>query len=59
MVFPQLCHSCSGCRIVCPRDALVEEPRQIGKVTIGSAGDIDLVYRELNVGEALAVLVIA
>ncbi len=59
MVFPELCHSCGGCSIVCPRDAIVEEPRNIGRVVKGSAGDIDLVYGEINVGEALAVPVIA
>ncbi|MBA7483150.1 P-loop NTPase [archaeon] len=60
MVFPELCHSCGGCSIVCPRDAIVEEPRQIGRVVKGRAGgDIDLVYGEINVGEALAVPIIA
>jgi len=59
MVFPELCHSCGGCSIVCPRDAIVEEPRQIGRVLKGSAGDIDLVYGEINVGEPLAVPVIS
>jgi MinD superfamily P-loop ATPase len=58
MVFPELCHSCGGCSIVCPRDAIVEEPRQIGRVLKGSAGDIDLVYGEINVGEPLSVPVI-
>jgi MinD superfamily P-loop ATPase len=59
MVFPELCHSCGGCSIVCPRDAIVEEPRQLGRVVKGEAGDIDLIYGEINVGEALAVPVIA
>ena len=59
MVFPELCHSCGGCSIVCPRDAIVEEPRRIGSVHKGSTGDIDLVYGEINIGEALAVPVIA
>ena len=59
MVFPELCHSCGGCSIVCPRDAIVEEPRQIGRVLKGSAGDIDLVYGEINVGEPLSVPVIS
>ena len=59
MVFPELCHSCGGCSIVCARDAIVETPRQIGKVIKGEAGDIDLLYGEINVGEALAVPVIA
>jgi MinD superfamily P-loop ATPase len=59
MAFPELCHSCGGCRIVCPRDAIEEEPRQIGRVIRGSAGDIDLVYGEINVGEPLAVPIIS
>jgi len=59
MVFPELCHSCGGCRIVCPREAIEEEPRQIGRVIRGSAGDIDLVYGEINVGEPLAVPIIS
>ncbi len=59
LVFPELCHSCGGCSIVCPRDAIVEEPRQIGRVVRGSAGDIDLVYGEINIGEPLAVPVIS
>ncbi len=59
MVFPQLCHSCGGCSIVCPRAAIVEEPRKIGEVIVGSSGAIDLVYGELIVGEALAVPVIS
>jgi MinD superfamily P-loop ATPase len=59
MVFPELCHSCGGCGIVCPRDAIVEEPRQIGKILKGRSGEIDLVYGEINVGEALAVPIIA
>jgi len=59
MVFPELCHSCGGCIIVCPREAIVEEPRQIGTIIKSKAGDIDLVYGEINVGEALAVPIIA
>jgi MinD superfamily P-loop ATPase len=58
MVFPELCHSCGGCGIVCPNDAIVEEPRQIGRIVKGSADDIDVVYGEINVGEALAVPII-
>jgi MinD superfamily P-loop ATPase len=58
MVFPELCHSCGGCSIICPNDAIVEEPRQIGRIVKGSADDIDLVYGEINVGEALAVPII-
>jgi len=59
LVFPELCHSCGGCSLVCPRDAIQEEPRAIGRILKGSAGDVDLVYGEINVGEALAVPVIS
>ena len=59
MVFPELCHSCGGCSIVCPKAAIEEEPRKIGTVLKGVAGDIDLVYGEINVGEPLAVPVIS
>jgi MinD superfamily P-loop ATPase len=59
MVFPELCHSCGGCSIVCPKDAIVEKPRQIGKIVKGSAGEINLVYGEINIGEPLAVPVIS
>ena len=27
--FPQLCHGCGGCTIVCPRDAITEQNRGI------------------------------
>jgi len=59
LVFPELCHSCGGCSIVCPRGAIVEEPREIGRVYRGSAGGVELVYGELEVGEPMAVPVIA
>jgi MinD superfamily P-loop ATPase len=59
MVFPQLCHSCGGCALVCERGAIVEEPRRIGRVLRGRSGDLELVYGELNVGEALAVPMIS
>lgn len=59
MVFPEICHSCGGCSIVCPRDAIVEEPRQVGIVYKGSCCGLELVYGELNVGEPMAVPIIA
>jgi len=59
MVFPELCHSCGGCRMVCPEDAITEKPRQIGTITVAEFRGMGLVYGELNVGEALAVPVIS
>ena len=59
LVFPQLCHSCGGCVIVCSKSALVEEPRRIGMVLEGKSRDINLVYGELDVGEPLTVPLIS
>jgi len=58
LVFPELCYSCGGCAIVCPRKAISEEQRNIGTLKLGSAGDLELVYGELEVGEPMAVPVI-
>ena len=55
LFFPELCHSCGGCSIVCPADAIIEENRQIGVIKKGETQGIELVYGELNIGEAMAV----
>ncbi|MEJ2241563.1 MAG: ATP-binding protein [Candidatus Bathyarchaeota archaeon] len=55
MVFPELCHSCGGCELVCPKKAITEKKRQIGVINNGEANSIEIVYGELNVGEAMAV----
>lgn len=36
MVFPELCHSCGGCFLACAQRAIIEVPRRIGQVEIGS-----------------------
>lgn len=59
MVFNELCHSCGGCKLVCPENAITEEPRIIGEIIKGNSDGIELVYGSLNVGEALAVPVIS
>jgi MinD superfamily P-loop ATPase len=59
LVFPDLCHSCGGCTIICPSAAISEEKHKIGILTHGDAGDVDLVYGELDVQRPMAVPVIA
>jgi len=58
LLFPELCHSCGGCVIVCPKKAISEKQRRIGTLKFGSAGDLELVYGELEVGEPMAVPII-
>jgi MinD superfamily P-loop ATPase len=57
MVFPELCHGCGGCSIVCPKNAINEEKRNIGVIKRGVAGNvagkIEFIYGELNVGEPM------
>jgi MinD superfamily P-loop ATPase len=55
MVFPELCHSCGGCSLVCPKNAITEKERQIGVIKKGEAKGVEIVYGELNVGEAMSV----
>ena len=56
--FLELCHGCGGCILVCPKNAIVEDYRDIGVVKKGVAGAIEFVYGELKIGEPMAVPVI-
>jgi MinD superfamily P-loop ATPase len=58
LVFPELCHSCGGCFLVCPRKAIIEDKHRIGTLSLGSADGLELVYGELEVGEPMAVPII-
>lgn len=51
LVFPELCHSCGGCKLVCPRDAISWSKEPIGKIEHGRAGEMDFYHGLLNVGE--------
>jgi MinD superfamily P-loop ATPase len=61
MVFPELCHSCGGCKLVCPVKAITEKKSSIGKIYSGKTGveGLNIVYGELKIGEPLAVPVIS
>ncbi len=55
MAFTDLCHSCGGCFLVCPEQALAEDKRLVGVVEKGDAAGIAFVHGRLRVGEAMAV----
>jgi MinD superfamily P-loop ATPase len=54
LVFPELCHSCTGCWLVCPENCIAQKDREIGKMEQGISGNINFVNGNLNIGEALA-----
>lgn len=54
LTFPELCHGCGGCTLFCPTGAISEQPREVGVVEAGQAGEIDFTHGRLNIGAALA-----
>ncbi len=58
LVFPELCHSCGGCDLVCPVKAVKYSLRKIGKIEHGKKKGIDFYHGLLNIGEAQAIPVL-
>jgi MinD superfamily P-loop ATPase len=54
LTFPELCHSCGGCFLVCPEDAVKSRTRPLGVVEVGYRENIRFVHGRLRVGEAMA-----
>ncbi len=58
LIFPQLCHGCGGCILVCPKGALTEETRIIGIIEGGTSNGVEFYHGVLNIGEPMATPVI-
>ena len=58
LVFPELCHGCGGCRLICPQLAIREVAREVGTIDIGIAEGIDYICGKLDVGQLMAVPII-
>ena len=54
MVFPDLCHSCGGCELVCPEGAITEKPEEIGELTKCNLGNIKFLERKLKIAKAMS-----
>jgi MinD superfamily P-loop ATPase len=54
LTFPEMCHGCGGCSLLCPENAIHEEFREIGVVETGVAGPVQFVHGLLRVGEAMS-----
>jgi MinD superfamily P-loop ATPase len=59
MVFPELCHGCGSCTLICPEKAIDERLDVMGVLEGGAtAGGIDFECGVMNVGEPMAVPII-
>lgn len=54
LTFPELCHGCGGCMIVCPEGAISDSGRELGVVESGTAGSADFTHGVLRIGEAMS-----
>lgn len=54
LTFPEMCHGCGGCRMVCPENAITWGSRPLGEVSWGSAGGQRFLMGRLRVGEAMS-----
>lgn len=52
--FPQLCHSCGGCMLVCPEKAISETRRELGVIEKGRRDGLQFAHGRLRVGEAMS-----
>jgi MinD superfamily P-loop ATPase len=54
LTFPELCHGCGGCSLLCPEKAIHEGARELGVRESGFAGKTEFVHGLLRVGEAMS-----
>jgi MinD superfamily P-loop ATPase len=54
LVYPELCHACGGCWLVCPQDAVAEVFREMGLLESGRTGAVQFVRGILNIAEAMS-----
>lgn len=54
LTFPELCHSCRGCLLVCPEKAVSESKRELGIIEHGWVDRIEFIHGRLRIGEAMS-----
>ena len=54
MTFPEMCHGCGGCSLLCPEGAIREDSRTLGILEAGNAGEIEFVHGIVRIGEAMS-----
>jgi len=54
LTFPELCHGCGGCLLVCPEDAISEIPKPIGTLQEGWSDSLGFIDGRLEVSQAMS-----
>jgi len=52
LLFPELCHGCDACTLVCPEKAVSETSRSVGELFRARSGGVEVIWGELALGEA-------
>lgn len=58
MVFDNICHSCGGCSIICPQNAITEVDKKIGVIEYGTSGYNTILTGIMDTGIASGVPII-
>lgn len=59
LLFETICHSCGGCKLVCPQKAITEKDKAIGIVQYGKSLDTIVNTGFINTGEVSGVPIIS
>lgn len=51
IIFKDICHSCGGCMLVCPKDALTKQNKFIGEIEKGKSENVNVFSGFLTTGE--------
>jgi MinD superfamily P-loop ATPase len=54
LTFPEMCHGCGGCMMICPEGAVSRGERQLGDISVGRALGHPFFMGRLRVGEAMS-----
>jgi len=54
LIFPELCHGCGGCKLLCPEKVISEIDKDIGVIEFGESKAIQFIHGKLNIGEVLS-----
>jgi len=54
LVFPELCHGCGGCTLLCPEQAIKEKGQKIGVIEYGSDNNLQFIHGKLDIGQAMS-----